>query len=62
MPYVMVYIWADDFSDDPRISPVQGRTVSGSTFRWHLSHLYLDLFLLLVEVKINPAVPRALCL
>ena len=22
---------------------------SGSTFRWHLSHLFLDLFLLLVE-------------
>ena len=27
----------------PRISPVLGRTVSGSTFGWHLSHLLLDL-------------------
>ena len=33
------------------ISPVLGRTVSGSTFRWHLSHILLDLFLLLVEEK-----------
>ena len=28
--------WADGFSGVPRISPVLGRTVSGSTFRWHL--------------------------
>ena len=26
------------------------KAVSGSTFRWHLSHLLIDLFLLLVEV------------
>ena len=44
-----VYIWADGFSGVPRISPVLGGTVSGSTFRWHLSHLFLDPFLLLVE-------------
>ena len=40
-------IYADCFSGVPRISPVLGRTVSGSTFRWHLSHLILDLFSLL---------------
>ena len=47
--YVHTYVfavvkWADGFSGVPRISPVLGRTVSGSTF------LFLDLFLLLVEV------------
>ena len=43
----------------PRISPVLGRTVSGSTFRWHLSHLILDLFMLLVETSIRkPSFPR----
>ena len=42
--YIYIYIWADGFSGVPRISPVLGRTVSGSTF------LFLDLFLLLVEV------------
>ena len=41
--------WADGFSDVPRNSSVLGRTISGSTFRWHLSHLFLDLFLLLVS-------------
>ena len=45
-----IYIWADGFSGVLRFSPVLGRKVSGSTFRWHLSHPFLDLFLLLVEV------------
>ena len=45
-----MYIWADGFSGVPRISPVPRRTVSGSTFRWHLSHLFLDLFLLLLRL------------
>ena len=39
----MIVKYADDFSGVPRISPVLGGTVSGSTFRWHLSHLFLDL-------------------
>ena len=38
--------WADGFSGVPRISSVLGWTISGSTFRWHLSHLFIDLFLL----------------
>ena len=51
--YVLAVVkWADGFSGVPRISRVLGRTVSGSTFRWHLSHLFLDLFLLQVEVGI----------
>ena len=38
--YVLAVVkYADGFSDVPRISPV-----SGSMFRWHLSHLLLDLF------------------
>ena len=46
--YVFAVVkWADGFSGIPRISPVLGRTVSGSTFRLHLSHLFLDLYLLL---------------
>ena len=63
--HIYIYIWADGFSGVPRISPVLGRTVSGSTFRWHLSHLFLDVFLLLVEVGINSALMTAvlkLCL
>ena len=51
LPGKCIYIWADGFSGVPRISPVLGRTVSGSTFRLHLSHLFLDLFLLLVKVN-----------
>ena len=51
--YIPTYVfavvkWADSFLGVPRISPVLGRTVSGSTFRWHLSHLFLYMFLLLV--------------
>ena len=43
--YVFAVVkWADGFSSVLRISPVLGRTVSG----WHLSHLSLDLFLLLL--------------
>ena len=38
------------FTGVPRISPILGRTVSGSKFQWHLSHFLLDLFPLLVEV------------
>ena len=63
--YVPTYVfavvkWADGFLGVPRVSPVLGRTVSGSTFRWHLSHLFLDLFLLLVDVGINSAALLAL--
>jgi hypothetical protein len=42
--YVLMVFWVS------RISPVLGRIVSRSTFRWHLSHLQ-DLFSLLVEVQ-----------
>ena len=49
--YVLAVVkYADGFSGVLHISPVLGRTVSGSTFRWHLSHLLLDLFSLLVKV------------
>ena len=43
--YIYIYIYADGFLSAPRISPVLGRTVSGSTFRWHLSHLFLDIYI-----------------
>ena len=45
--------YTDGFSGVPRTSLALGGTVSGSTFRWHLSHLLLDLFSLLVQVEIN---------
>ena len=46
----LIYIWANGFSGVLHISPVLGRTVSGSTFRWYLSHLLLYIFLLILRL------------
>ena len=41
--YVLAVVkYADGFSGAPLISLVLGRTDSGSTFRWHFSHLLLQ--------------------